>query len=358
MKLQTHTNTTYLPAEWAPQSGILFSWPHTYDHGSYYWKPHEIARVEMALFEMVSTIAKTQPVMINVYNNIVLEHLEDLLRKAKVNRDNVQMIINPSNDIWVRDHGPITVYKNQKAVLLNFKFNGWGEKFPHEDDNAVNNAIHHFDILKSYPREDIDYVLEGGSIETDGLGTLLTTRLCLCNPNRNKVTDKAVIFEKLQAAFGIQRILWLDDGFIEGDNTDSHIDMLARFINPQTIAYASCDDPSQPHYESLLKMEAQLKSFKQISGEPYQLVPMLLPKVEHASYPGVFIPATYLNFLITNDCVFVPQYNHALDGIMLETLREWFPSRNVLGVDTSTLILQSGGLHCSTMQIPTGQQSA
>ena len=197
-------------------------------------------------------------------------------------------------------------------------------------------------------------VLEGGAIETDGQGTLLTTEACLLNHNRNPRLDRAAIEMKLREDFGVERILWLSHGHLEGDDTDSHIDTLARFCDPQTIAYVRCDDPEDSHYPSLAAMEEQLKTLRQADGSPYRLIALPWPRPCFDPDDGHRLPATYANFLIINGAVLVPTYADAADAEALATLAEAFPGRDIVPIDCRSVIRQHGSLHCLTMQLPRG----
>ena len=194
------------------------------------------------------------------------------------------------------------------------------------------------------------YVLEGGSIESDGAGTLMTTSQCLLSPNRNEHLTQPQVEEFLKSSFGVERVLWINHGYLAGDDTDSHVDTLARFCDVDTIAYVQCDDKTDEHYASLKLMERELKSFKTLEGNPYRLIP--LPMAD-ARYEGEQrLPATYANFLIVNGALLVPTYRSPKDEQALSALREAFPDREVVGVDCSALIHQHGSLHCVTMQLP------
>ncbi|BDY12655.1 hypothetical protein HCR_09670 [Hydrogenimonas cancrithermarum] len=262
---------------------------------------------------------------------------------------NITFVELPTNDTWARDFGPITVYIDGKRKFLDFTFNAWGGKFESALDNAVTREL----VEKGYlygDYEKVDFVLEGGSVESDGKGTLLTTSRCLLNPNRNPHMNKAQIEDFLKEKLCLKRILWLDYGELEGDDTDAHIDTLARFVDERTIAYVACNDPEDSHYEELKKMEEQLKSFRTPDGEPYRLVPLPLPSPKYKE--GRRLPATYANFLITNHAVLLPVYNDEKDKEITELFKGLFPMREIIPIDCSKLIEEGGSLHCVTMQIP------
>lgn len=262
---------------------------------------------------------------------------------------NITFVELPTNDTWARDFGPITIYENGVRKFLDFTFNGWGNKFQSDLDNAVTQQLVQKGILFG-GYEKVDFVLEGGSIESDGNGTLMTTSRCLLNPNRNPEWTKEDIEDFLKEKLCIERILWLDHGELEGDDTDAHIDTLARFVDEKTIAYVACDDPEDSHYEELKKMETQLQSFTTSAGEPYRLVPLPLPSPKYKD--GRRLPATYANFLITNHALLLPIYRDEKDKAVTDLFRSLFPTREVIPIDCSKLIEQGGSLHCVTMQIP------
>ena len=236
-------------------------------------------------------------------------------------------------------------------VLLDFRFNGWGQKFASNLDNQICRRMAESGIMNGKYKNCLDFVLEGGSIESDGCGTLLTTTACLTAPNRNEPLDKDLIEEHLKQVFNLKRVLWLDYGYLAGDDTDSHIDTLARFCSEDTIAYVQCNDKKDEHYDELKKMEMQLKTFRTLEGEPYRLIP--LPMTNPVYEDGERLPATYANFLIMNEVVLYPKYNQLeKDTLAAEQLKKAFPTRNIIGINCEPLIRQHGSLHCVTMQFP------
>ena len=341
---QNDTQTTYLPAEWETQSGIQLTWPHAGTD----WQP-VLKDVEKCFIQIARNIAKEEKVLIvTPCPNNVKQRIE-----TWINMDNVIFLQCSTNDTWARDHGAITIMHNNSPILLDFKFNGWGNKYPYEYDNLI--TIHGVrkGALHGRYRDCSDFVLEGGSIESDGTGTLLTTSKCLLSNNRNNKKDKLEIESYLLSAFNLKRVLWLDHGYLKGDDTDGHIDTLARFCSTDTIAYTQCTNPNDEHYPGLQLMEDQLKDFRTISGKPYNLLPFPLPDpiIEN----GERLPATYVNFLIINNAVLYPTYNQTTnDKRVGEILKEAFPNRKIIGVDCRVLIKQHGSLHCLAMQYPVG----
>jgi agmatine deiminase len=259
----------------------------------------------------------------------------------------------PSNDTWARDHGGITIFEEGRPVLLDFMFNGWGLKFPADKDNLITGELYRQGFFHVERLERPGLVLEGGGIDSDGRGTLLTTAECLLSPNRNPHLDKAATEERLKAVFGLRRVLWLHHGYLAGDDTDSHIDTLARFCDERTIAYVQCEDPADEHFAALREMERELKAFRTFDGAPYQLAPLPLPEPIFDE-SGNRLPATYANFLLINGAALAPTYGVPQDETALRRLRQAFPGREVVGIDCRPLILQHGSLHCVTMQYPRG----
>jgi agmatine/peptidylarginine deiminase len=283
---------------------------------------------------------------------IVAPDIEDVRRQIanEVNMANVSLVELPSNDTWARDHGGITIFEDNKPVVLDFQFNGWGLKFASDKDNLITERLHRGGHLFGELRNCRNFTFEGGSIESDGEGTLLTTSECLLSPNRNATMSRNDIEKYLLDTLGARQLLWLDYGYLAGDDTDSHIDTLARLCPNNTILYVKCDDEADEHYEALRLMEEQLKTFRTLNGEPYRLI--ALPMARPAFEDDERIPATYANYLVMNGAVLVPIYGTDLDAIALEQVGKAFPDREIVGVDCQALIRQHGSLHCVTMQYP------
>ncbi len=260
-----------------------------------------------------------------------------------------------SNDTWSRDHGGIVIEENSQLVLLDFIFNGWGLKFAADKDNLITGKMVDAGVFNTGCRHG-GIVLEGGGIESDGLGTLLVTSECLLSPNRNPHLSKGEIEEILKKLFGLNRVLWLNHGYLAGDDTDSHIDTLARFCNADTIAYVKCDNPDDEHFESLLLMEKELQAFHTAAGKPYNLAALPWPDPCFDT-DGNRLPATYANFLVINGAVLVPVYGVKQDEAALELFKALFPGRTIHGINCRSLIEQHGSLHCVTMQFPAGALS-
>lgn len=335
--------TVTLPAEWAPQSAIQLTWPRP--DGDF---ADRFEAVERNFITLAATISRFQDVII-AYGFDAAE-LQYRLVEAGAVAERLRIFAAEADDVWARDHGPITVFRDGRPVHLDFVFNGWGNKFDATLDNQVTRQLQEAGAW-SAPVESLDFVLEGGGIESDGLGTLLTTERCLLAPTRNPAFDKAQIEIRLKQWFGLERVLWLTHGDLIGDDTDGHIDTIARFCDADTIAYQACDDSADAHYADLKAMEAELRALRTADGRPYKLVPLPLPPAIHDE-EGQRLPAGYPNFLILNGAVLVPTYGVPTDAEALARLRPCFPDRDVIGVDCRTLIHQYGSLHCVTMQIP------
>lgn len=326
-----------LPAEWEPQAALLLTWPQP--HGAF---GPRFEAVEAVFCEIAALVSQYQKVLIGIETLEQQQGIEEKLTAQDAQLANIHFYQTPSNDVWARDHGPITVYREAKAQLLDFQFNGWGQKYPADKDNQIIQRLVDSQLLPEYHHQTFDWILEGGGIESDGAGTLLTTTSCLLNPNRNPNFSQEQIRQKLTDTFGLKQILWLTKGTILGDDTDGHIDTLARFLNPETIAYVPCSDT----------MLAELEAFRTLEGKPYTLIPLPIPKpvLNEDADP---LPATYANFLITNKAVLVPTYNDPYDSVALHALKPHFPNHRVIGVNCLPIIEQYGSLHCLTMQIPT-----
>jgi len=328
----------YFPAEWYKQRAILMAFPHENTD----WADNLTASLT-PFIRIAQAIAYSQPVYILCDNR---EKISSYFCSTR----NMSFIELPTNDTWTRDYGYISIIENGEVKLLDFKFDGWGGKFKSSLDNSVNRTLHNMGYLGTTPLESIDFVLEGGSIDSDGEGTILTTTNCLCNPNRNGGLKKQEIESRLREYLGIERVLWLDYGHLIGDDTDSHIDTLARFVSKDTIVYVRCLDKEDEHYIELKKMEEQLKTFRTLENKPYNLVPLPMPTAKFDK-DGNRLPATYINFLIANKALIYPRYSVKEDKITHKIFTQIFPKKEIIPVECSKLIIQGGSLHCSTIQI-------
>ena len=366
-----------LPAEWESQSMVQLTWPHEDTD----WA-EMLDEVYECFIHIAREVAKRERLL------VVTPHparVEEQLRQAGVRMEHVTLFQCPTNDTWARDHGFITVKNGKKRtpsqpsprgsseyfgkekislptlvegqresflIHLDFCFNGWGMKFASNLDNQINSRLHKAGVVEGEYVDCLNFVLEGGSIESDGMGTLLTTSHCLLAPNRNaRHTTKKALEQKFCECFGTRQVLWLDHGYLAGDDTDSHVDTLARLCPDDTIAYVQCTDKTDEHYTELHLMEEQLKTFRTLDGRSYRLVP--LPMTDAVVEDGERLPATYANFLIMNGAVLYPIYNQPeKDSLAGKQLQSIFPDREVVGIDCRALIRQHGSLHCVTMQYP------
>lgn len=340
--MNIQTKITF-PAEWTQQDAILLCWPHI----NMDWQTI-LQEVETAFDEISFHISTHQALIIIAHDETHQEQIQQRLQSINANLKNIKWLIHTNNDSWCRDFGPITILNNSTPIALDFEFNGWGEKYPFEFDNATNQALTKQKLLQC-KSQSLPFILEGGSIDSDGEGTLLTTSQCLLSDKRNPRLNQQEIEEQLKLHLGASRILWLNNGHLEGDDTDSHIDNLARFCNNDTIAYTYCNEDDE-HYASLSAMKIELEQLTTSKGKPYHLIPLNIPKAIYDDNQR--LPASYVNFLITNKLVLMPTYNDEQDAINISQLQAVFNDREVIGIDCSSIIKQAGSIHCLTMQLP------
>lgn len=334
-----------LPAEWEPQGAVLLTWPHA----DMDWAD-DLAAVEQCFQQIALSIASEQTVIISVPNRQVLTDLRQLAAAEQISASRIRGTVLPSNDIWVRDHGPISIeLGNNKMQLLDFEFNGWGNKYPAELDNQISQGLKKQQLLGDSPLKTIDWVLEGGGIESNGAGSLLAHRGCFAARHPEMSTED--LEATLAKHLGVEHFLWLNEGALMGDDTDSHIDTLARFSATNSIVYQSCSEPADPHYAPLSAMRDELMRLRNPAGEAYELHALPLPQPQYAA-DGQRLPAGYANFLITNHAVLAPVFNDPADEAALAVLSQAFPEREIVPIDSRALIEQYGGIHCASMQLP------
>lgn len=326
----------------------MLTWPYADSD----WRS-ELAGVEPVFAAIASRVSHYEQVMITCHDNAHRDHIAAQLEHSRTRMEAVRFYTAPSNDVWVRDHGPITLAEDGRPVLCDFTFNGWGGKYEAAADNEITRRLHAQGAFGATPLRRSDFVLEGGSIDSDGNGTLLTTARCLLAPTRNPAWSRARIEAFIMEELGVARILWLEHGYLAGDDTDSHIDMLARFCDERTIAYTTCDNPADEHYRELQLMAVELAALRDAGGRPYTLVALPLPQTKR-DRDGRRLAASYANFLIINQAVLVPVYNDPADQAALDRLAACFPGRTIIDIPCLPLISQNGSLHCVTMQIPAG----
>ncbi len=333
------------PAEWEEQDAVLMAWPHEGTD----WVPN-LQAVQRVTIDIAREVTGFERLL------VVAPDIEDARRSmadAGLALERVRFYEVETNDTWARDFGPITVLEGERPVLLDFGFNGWGLKFPADLDNLITRRLGNSGAFGKTRMETMGFILEGGSIESDGRGTILTTANCLLSPNRNPHLSRSGIEAFLCRTLGAQRVLWIENGQLAGDDTDAHVDTLARFCPDDTIVYAACDDPTDEHYHPLKAMAEELRFFRTQDGLPYRLLALPWPEATHDE-EGRRIPATYANFLVINGSVLAPMYGSQKDHAAIEVIRQAFPARRVTGIDCLPLLTGHGSLHCITMQLPKG----
>lgn len=335
---------TLLPAEWFPQSAVQLTWPHAGTD----WAPI-LDEVIPCFVSIAKEIMKREKLVV-----VCPDTLEVKEQLGVFDEERVRFVELPTNDTWARDHGGISVFDPLGMMVYDFVFNGWGMKFAANKDNLITRNLYQAGVFAEEVQlvNMAPFVLEGGSIESDGQGTLMATAECLLSVNRNEYLQREEIEHYLKDVFGVKRILWIENGYLAGDDTDSHVDTLARFCSEDTIAYVKCEDESDEHYDELLAMEEEIKAFRQENGDPYRLIS--LPMADEIVWEGERLPATYANFLIMNGAVLLPFYNSPKDEQARKALQMAFPDREVVGINCLPLIKQHGSLHCVTMQYPEG----
>jgi len=327
--------------EWAPQWGVMIAWPHAdTDWASL------LDDAERTYTALARAILEEASLLLLCRDDAHADHVRTRLTDAGVAQDRLHLRTLPYNDTWARDFGPLTVDTGHGLALLDYTFNGWGNKFDAGDDNAVTGRL-----AWRVPVHAQALVLEGGSVEINSEGLLLTTSHCLLNPNRNPTLNPSQIEQQLRDQLGATNILWLHHGYLEGDDTDAHIDTLARFCDDRTIAYVRCTDPDDVHYGALKKMESELQ--EHAAQHALRLVPLPMAAAVYDE-DGARLPGTYANFLILNNAVLMPAYDNERDGNAIAQLQLAFPDKRIVPVPCLPLIAQHGSLHCVTMQLPEG----
>lgn len=343
--LSRTTTALRFPAEWEPQSAVLIAWPHAGTD----WA-ERLGEVEDTYIALVAAISRFEPVVICVADDDVHAYAQARLASARIDMRRVRFVDVAYDDTWLRDSGPITLRDGDGFRLLDFRFTGWGGKFEASLDDQLIASLESSKLFSKSVRQTIDFALEGGGIETDGAGTLLTTWRCL--HERHPDLDRDTLADRLLAYLKQNRVLWLDHGYLEGDDTDAHIDTLARFAGPDAIVYQDCNDPDDPHHVELQAMAAELSGMVQANGEPYRM--FALPWPQPIVDENRRLAASYANFLIINGAVLMPAYGDPADVGAQAVLATAFPDREIIPVPCRPLIWQNGSLHCITMQLPEG----
>lgn len=336
-----------LPAEWEPQSAIQFTWPHKdTEWGEDLWE------VQDRIQQCIALITEGQQVVITGPDPVEIRQ-----RLANIPSEKLKVIEAQSNDVWARDHGPLIIEAKQAWQVLDYQFDGWGKKYPADLDNKITEKLWRAGVFGDVERREMSLVLEGGSIESDGKGTIIASVDCIMDEHRYPEEDWKEVLFLLRKQLGASRVLTLPSGQLMGDDTDGHIDTIARFCNAETIAYVQCDDPGDEHFDFLQKLASELRKWRTLDDKPYRLVPLPLPDPCFHPVDSHRLPATYANFIISNQYVILPTYAQAKDQLALERLATVFPNRQVLGVDALPVIRQHGSLHCLCMQYPKGALS-
>ncbi len=334
-----------LPAEWEAQDAVLIAWPHAGTD----WASR-LARVEAAYVELAAAISRFEPLLICVADSRVRERARDLLAGRGLDETRLRFIEVTYDDTWLRDSGPLSLVGAEGHRLLDFRFTGWGGKYgASRDDRLVENLVA-MGLFRTVAYERIDFAMEGGAIESDGAGNLLSTWRCLSE--RHPQLDRSQIEARLAAAFRLSGVLWLEHGELEGDDTDAHVDTLARFAPDGVIVYQACDDPADSHHAELSRMAEELAALRDPQGRPWRLhaLPWARPIVDE----GRRLPASYANYLIVNGGVIAPAYGDPADRRAAEVIARAHPGREVVQVDARPFIWQNGSVHCLTMQLPAG----
>ncbi|WP_396617280.1 agmatine/peptidylarginine deiminase [Lysobacter soli] len=347
MNQNTRAQSTHarFPAEWEPQSAVLIAWPNADTD----WADR-LGEVEETYIALVAAITRFQDAIVCVADEDVEAYARARLSSARVDMAKVRFIEAPYDDTWLRDSGPITLRDGDGFQLLDFRFTGWGGKFDASQDDLLVERLTEAGIFSNSARQSIDFALEGGAIDTDGDGTLLTTWQCL--HERHPDASREELTTRLADWLEQDRVLWLDHGYLEGDDTDAHVDTLARFAPGDAIVFQACDDESDSHYAELKAMGDEIAALRTKDGKPYRLFP--LPWAQPILDDGRRLAASYANFLIVNGAVLMPAYGDDADAKAQAVLAEAFPGREIVPVPCRSLIWQNGSLHCITMQLPQG----
>jgi len=337
-----------MPAEWEKHSATLLTWPHNRET----WPGERLKRVEAVYSDIIQTLHQYEKVYLLAADNSVKQRAKEILNDKIQYPANLEIIERSVNDVWARDYGPILVRSAAgNFAITDWEYNAWGGKYPPwSDDNSVPEFLSEkFKVERVQP----GIVLEGGSIDTNGNGILLTTESVLLNPNRNPGLSKQEIESILAEYLGIEKVIWLKDG-LAGDDTDGHIDDIARFVNKNTILAALPEDKSDVNYRALKENYDILKSAADLNGKPFNIItiPMPVTKIEGTTVDGSeYVPASYANFYLANGVVLLPLYDEKYDEEMIELFSEIFPERDIAGIECSDLVWGQGSIHCITQQL-------
>lgn len=346
--MEPQRHRLFMPAEWHKQQMVQLTWPHENTDWSYM-----LDEVEECFVELAKAICVRERLLIVAPDT---DKVRNRLEKTGACMSNITFFKCDTNDTWARDHAFITILGDKVPHYVDFCFNGWGRKFEASLDNAINGKLYDAGIVKGEYEDCTEFVLEGGSIESDGKGTLLTTSQCLLAPHRNQPMGREEIERCLKNMLHVERVLWLDHGNLIGDDTDGHVDTVARLAPNDTIVYMQCQDKDDEQYADLHAMEEQIRELRTADGNPYRMLALPSPAPIHDE-DGERLPATYANFLIMNSTVLYPTYAQPdNDRLAAEVLSKAFPGYEIVGIDCRALIKQHGSLHCVTMQYPKNER--
>ena len=333
-----------MPAEWEPQQACLLTWPHRDGH----WRD-SLNAIEACYRQLALTIGAQQRLIVLARDH---HHRRHIL--AQLTAKPPEVVIIPHDDTWIRDYGPLTIILNGALTLLDFGFNAWGGKYPYaRDAKACAQLLR--TVFSDIPAEShSDWVLEGGALDCNGAGAAMIVTGTLLDSARNPNRTRRALTAKLRASLGLNHIHWLHLAPLRGDDTDGHIDTLARFIDTNTIAYQGCDDPNHPNHACLQQLQAQLTALRNAQGAPYTL--LKLPDPPRQPTADAPLPAGYANFLFINGSVLLPAYDCPQDLIAQHRLAGALPEHRIVPLDTRPLIRQYGGIHCAVMHIPAAPQ--
>jgi agmatine deiminase len=342
----------FMPAEWEPHSSTWLAWPHNKDT----WAPIDLCKVEIVYIEIIRNLIKGENINILVNDKITRSKIILLMDNNRINLKKIHFHIIMTNDAWIRDFGPNFIVREsstgRQIAINHWRFNSWGKKYSWERDDEASNKIARESNL---PWFDPKIVLEGGAIDVNGRGTCLTTTSCLLNINRNNGLSTLKMEKYLKSYLGTQNIIWID-GSLLGDDTDGHVDNLARFVTPSTIVYISEEDKNDENYLGLKGIEKSLKKARDQNGNPFTIIPLPMPQA--VKEKNFRLPASYANFYIANKAVLVPSFDHPHDFVVQEVLKKIFPKKIIVPIPSRTLIKGQGGLHCITQQQPKGSISS
>lgn len=334
----------YFPAEWERHEATWLTFPHNEDSF-----PGKMSEATNSFIKFTEALSKSEKVRININDTGSEKHFYDLLEKSSVKRENIETFIHPSDDVWCRDHGPaflINPAAQNKKIIVNWEFNAWGGKYPYKNDNNIPLLIAK---KLSLPVYSPGIIMEGGSVEFNGMGTVLTSKACLLNKNRNKILSIEEIEKYLNNFYGTDQVLWLESG-ISGDDTDGHIDDLTRFVKSDTVITMVEPDPRDENYKNLLENLKLLKRLRLKNSKQIDIIEIPMPSPVY--YNNTRLPASYANFYICNTAVIVPIFNCRNDQFAIDTFKILFPEREVIGIDATHLVWGFGSFHCLSQQEP------